>query len=313
MSDIRRDDRVLVTGATGVLGMALMSELKARGYEHVIGVSSSDCDLRRERRVDSLFRSVRPQVLFHLAARVYGIMGNQSNRAESYLDNVRINTNVLEACRRTRVRKVIAMGSTAMYSDEVPLPMKEESVWFGPPHASEAPYAHAKRAMLAQLEAYREDGGPDFALAISTNLFGPHDRFDERWGHVVPSLISKIYRAVAEGDELCIWGTGTPERDFLYSADAAHALLLIAESHSGAINVASGVSVTIRDLVNILVEVAKYTGKVSWDDTMPDGQLMRRYDVSRLRGLGFAPRYQLGPALATTFGWYAEHHNEARR
>jgi len=313
MTDIHPDDRVLVTGASGVIGVALVAELRAHGYRNVVTVSSRDCDLRREGAVSRLFRSERPQALFHLAARVYGIMGNTHHRADAYLDNVRINTNVVEAARRAQVKKVVAMGSTAMYSDSVPLPMREEDVWLGPPHPSEAPYAHAKRGMLAQLEAYREECGLDFALAISTNLFGPHDRFDERWGHVVPSLISKVHNAVEQGTELRVWGTGTPQRDFLYSADAARALRLIGEGHSGTINLASGAPVTVRVLVDTLVEVSGYKGSVSWDASMPDGQRMREYDTSRLRALGFVPRHTLQAGLTATFRWYSRHYKEARR
>ena len=312
MTHMQPDERILVTGASGVMGVALITQLRAHGYRHVVAVSRQDCDLRRERATTSLFRAVRPDVVFHLAARVYGIMGNSQHGREAYLDNIRINTNVVESAHRARVKKVVAMGSTAMYSDIVPLPMREEDVWLGPPHASEGPYAHAKRAMLAQLEAYREDG-LDFALVISTNLYGPHARFDERWGHVVPSLISRVHHAIRDGTELRIWGSGTPQRDFLYSADAARALRLIGEGYSGMINVASGRPVTIRDLVDVLVDVSGYVGSVSWDTSMPDGQHMRQYDVSRLTALGFTPRYSLRAGLAATFRWYARHYPDVRR
>lgn len=306
-------DRILVTGASGVIGAALVNELATSGYRTVAAVASEDFDLRQEAATARMFRAVRPEVVFHLAARVYGIGGNSRHRAVSFLDNVRMNTNVVEAARRARVKKIVAMGSVAMYSDVVPLPMRETDVWLGPPHFSEAPYAQAKRAMLAQLEAYREDDGLDFALALATNLFGPHDRFNEVTGHVVPALVSKFHRAVQVGGEMRVWGSGTAQRDFLYSADAARALRMIGEEFSGPINVASGVSVTIRHLVDELTRVSGFSGVVIWDSAMPDGQSLREYDISGLHGLGFEPSYSLSHGLEATFRWYAEHHAEARR
>ena len=313
MTNIEPQDRVLVTGASGVLGVALVGELRAHGYESIVAVSSRDFDLRRPAAASRLFRQAQPDAVFHLAARVYGIGGNTSYRAASFLDNIRINTNVVEAAQRWGVKKVVAMGSVAMYSDSVPLPMREEDLWLGPPHSSEAPYAQAKRAMLAQLEAYQEEADLDFALPLATNLFGPHDRFNEQTGHVVPSLISKLHRAVQTGSDFRVWGTGEAQRDFLYSADAARALRLIGERWSGPVNVVSGEPVTVRDLVEELVAVAGFSGTISWDSAMPDGQRMREYDTEKLRRVGFASQYSLTAGLAATYAWYSQHHSDARR
>lgn len=313
MTGIRPEDRILVTGASGVLGVALVAELRSHGYRSVAAVSSQDYDLRRPAAASRLFHQARPEAVFHLAARVYGIGGNADHRAATFLDNIRINVNVLDAAHRWGVKKVVAMGSVAMYSDHVPLPMREEDVWLGPPHHSEAPYAHAKRAMLAQLEAYHEEVGLDFALPLATNLFGPNDRFNERTGHVVPSLISKIHRAVQSQGDLHVWGTGSAQRDFLYSADAARALRLIGERYSGPINVASGETLTVRRLVEALVQIAGFSGTVLWDAAMPDGQRLRQYDTGKLRTIGFRPKYDLWAGLEATYAWYAQHHVGARR
>ncbi len=296
-------ERVLVTGATGLMGMALVQELREAGLE-VFPLSSKDVNLTDFAATCALFQRHAPTIVYHLAARVSGIMGNMRAQGQAYLDNIQMNTNTVEAARLAGARKVVAMGSAAIYSDMVGLPMKEEEVWIGPPHASEAGYAHAKRAMLAQLETYRDQWGLDFAYCISTNLFGPYDKFDEKHGHVIPSLISKFHRAVQEDGVVTVWGTGTPHRDFLYVKDAARAMRMIGGSFSGPINLATGSAVSIRDAVETIRDVSGYRRPIDWDRTKPDGQKLRAYEVSKLRELGFQPRYTLREALAETFAWF---------
>jgi len=310
--DLQPRDVILLTGAVGLVGSSLAAELTSAGYTNLIKVGSSDVDLRSEQRTSELFESTRPDVVFHAAARVYGLMGNLANKSNVFIDNIQINTNVIESCRRWNVRKVIAMGSSAIYGDSVPLPMKEADVWTGPPHASERPYAHAKRTMLAQLETYCEHDGLSFAYCISTNLFGPNDRFDEQWGHVVPSLISKFYAAKASGAPVTVWGTGSPTRDLLYSCDAAIALRLIAERGQGVINLATGESHTIRRVAELIAEVSEYRGSIAWDESKPDGQKQRSYDVTMLQSLGFTPRWSLKEGLRETYNWYAANASTAR-
>lgn len=239
------DSCTLVTGASGLMGRALVDELKRTGCPQVISVSSSQVDLCDFHATQKLMEKHRPSIVYHLAARVSGIMGNLRAQGQGYFDNVRINTNVIEAARLSGARKIVGMGSAAVYSDLVRLPMIEEEVWIGPPHHSEAGYAHAKRGMLAQLEAYRDQYGLDYAFCIATNLFGPHDKFDEQCGHVLPSLISKFYRATKEATSVTVWGSGAPERDFLYVKDAASAMRLVGQSFSGAINLATGNAISI--------------------------------------------------------------------
>lgn len=305
-------ERVLVTGASGLMGRALVSELEVQG-KAVTGLTSQDVDLTDFRATVELFERLQPAVVYHLAARVSGIMGNLRAQGQAYLDNVQMNTNAVEAARRAGARKVVAMGSAAIYSDMVRLPMQEEEVWIGAPHASEAGYAHAKRAMLAQLETYRDQWGLDFAYLISTNLFGPNDKFDEAHGHVIPSLISKFHRAVTEGGVVSVWGTGTPQRDFLYVKDAARAMCLVGDTFSGAINLASGTGTSIKEAVELIAAVSGYNREVNWDRTKPDGQKLRAYDVSKLQALNFTPRYSLQEALSETFAWFDQHSSRVRR
>ncbi len=304
--------RVLITGATGLLGHALMAELQSAGLDPV-GLGSADADLTDSHAAFAAFDRHQPEIVFHLAARVRGILGNAGVHGQAYLDNIRINTNTIEAARLAGARKIVAMGSAAIYSDLVPLPMREADLWHGPPHASEAGYAHAKRAMLAQLESYRDQWGLDYAYAISTNLYGPHDRFDEQHGHVIPSLISKFHRAARTGEPVTIWGTGTPRRDFLYVKDAARALLLLVDRFAGPINLATGRSVSIRDTAALIAEVSGYRGVLAWDTTKPDGQVARDYDIGQLTSLGFASGYSLRDGLVETLAWFDACNDAARR
>ena len=305
-------ERVLVTGASGLMGRALVAELKARKKE-VIGLTSQDVDLTDFKASVSIFKRHRPEVVYHLAARVSGIMGNLRAQGQAYLDNVQINTNTVEAARQAGARKIIAMGSAAIYSDMVRLPMQEDEVWVGAPHSAEAGYAHAKRGMLAQLETYRDQWGLDFAYLISTNLFGPNDKFDEAHGHVIPSLISKFHQAVLRDEIVSVWGTGTPQRDFLYVKDAARATCLIGEAFSGSINLATGTGTSIKDTVELIAAISGYKREVSWDRSKPDGQKLRAYDVSKLQALNFKPIYTLREALAETFSWFDANLDTIRR
>lgn len=308
-----KNETILITGSGGVIGRALLEELNARDYKRVVALVSSDGDLRDPDVAKEVFLKIRPHVVFHLAARVSGIMGNMKNRAAAYVDNVRINTNVIESAHLAGVKKIVAMGSSAVYSDLCALPISEDDIWLGPPHSSEAPYGHAKRAMLAQLEAFHEQYGLNYAYCISTNLFGPYDKFDEQFGHVLPSLVSKFHRAVRDGDEVTVWGDGTPQRDFLYSRDAAAAMIAITEHVTGAVNLATGHYVRIKEVVDVLARISGYKGKINWDTSMPNGQMLREYSVDKLRSAGFVPRYSLEEALSETYNWYSQNFLTARK
>lgn len=306
-------EKILITGASGVIGQALQRELEAAGYTNVVAISSKDADLRDEAQTKELFAKVKPTIVYHLAACVFGIMGNLQNKAKAFVENTRINTNVIDASHLAGVRKVVAMGSSAIYSDSVTLPMSEEQVWSGPPHYSEASYAHSKRAMLAQLEAYSDQYGMEFAFCISTNLYGPFDKFDEQWGHVIPSLISKFHKANMLGESVPVWGTGKARRDFLFNEDAARAMRMIGEQFNGTINLASGVSQTIRETAECIQKVSGFEGDIVWDSTKPDGQHLREYDISKLESLGFKPAHSLEQGLDKTYRWFKDNIADVRR
>ncbi|WP_018701290.1 NAD-dependent epimerase/dehydratase family protein [Amorphus coralli] len=301
---------IVLTGSSGVLGAALKSALQ-NAHGDVVSLTSTDGDLRDAKATLEIFEKYKPTAVYHAAARVHGIMGNQMFPAEIYLDNIRINTNVIEAARVTGCQKFVAVSTVAAYPGGIPLPMHEDAIWDGPPHGSEMFYAHAKRVMLAQLEAYKRQFGFDYAYALMTNLYGPHDRFDTAHGHVIPSLVAKFHKAATENSSVLVWGSGRAQRDFLYAVDAAEALLTIGEKGSGAFNVASGETVPIRSVVDGLQRISS-VADVQWDAEKPDGQLDRSYDVSRLKGLGFEPRHSLEDGLEATYRWYCEHYPDVR-
>ena len=305
--------RVVVTGATGLLGTALVAQLRECGYGTVIPLSRSDGDLADQATATEVICAARPDIVYHLAGLVHGIMGNLRAQGDSYLQNLRINTNVVDAARLAGVTKLIAMGSTAVYSDQVPQPMREDDLWLGPPHASEAGYAHAKRAMLAQLAAYHDQFGLNYAFCIATNLFGPNDLFNEQTGHVIPSLISKFERSQRTGEPVTIWGSGRARRDLMFAPDAARALQLAGEHFTGSINIATGITVSIAEVVDKLAQLTGVTRDIVWDRTKPDGQMLRDYDVSRLTDLGYRPSLGLDDALKVSFNWLRDNLAVARR
>jgi GDP-L-fucose synthase len=240
-----------------------------------------------------------------MAGRVRGLGGNMNDQGAAYLENILINTFVVEACRKFDVKKIVAMGTIAMYPDPLPCnPLREETIWMGVPHHSEYGYAQAKRSMLAQLVAYKENYGLPFVLALSTNLYGPFDRFNTQTGHVIPSLVKKFYDAKKIGGDVVIWGDGTATRDFLYIDDVVRALVLLMDEGSGVINLATGKTHTIKAAATILAEITDMKDHIKWDTSKPNGQVFRSYDVSKLASLGFSYTYDLEEGLRKTFAWY---------
>lgn len=301
--------KILITGSKGLVGSALIDELKNQGYTNLIPLTRQCCDLTNFDAVKAFFHDVKPDIIFHAAASVFGIGGNIKNRASIFLDNILMNTHVIEAGRQVEVEKIIAMGTVAAYPDAIN-PLREEQIWDGPPHGSESSYGHAKRSMLAQLLAYQENYGLDFAYVISTNLYGPHDKFDCQQGHVIPSLIRKFYEAKKNNTEVVIWGDGSAARDFLYSKDMARALILIMNKYHGAINVASGAKTEIKDLVAFLTDYFEMQGKVRWDSQMPNGRKFCEINLSNLKSLGFNSHYTTETGLRETLDWFVSQYEQ---
>lgn len=300
-----RNEQILITGATGMVGHALQQELFKQGCNNVIALGSLHGDLKDFCKVKSLFNMIKPKYVFHLAAKVYGIMGNAKYKADSLFDNVMINTNVIEASRLYGVDKIVAMGSGCVYPEiNGGKDLREEWIWQGEPHASENSYAHAKRLMLAQLQANKEQYDMNYAFAISGNLYGEHDKFEGDNGHIIPALISKFYHAKAHKMKAIIWGSGIAIRDFSYSADTARALTLLMDKAEGPINTGSGFIHPIKDIVGILQDITGVS--ILWDGSKPDGQLERYYNLDKLKNLGFEPQVDLNTGLRKVYSWYVE-------
>lgn len=302
---------ILVTGGSGVLGRALIGALIRAGHE-VTALASRDVDLRDRSATLEVIKRIAPRQIFHLAAKVHGLGGNSAFQGEMFTDNALININVIDAAHQAGCEKFVGVSTVAIYSSQAPRPTAETSIWDGAPHASERAYGQAKRAMLAQLEAYQAQYDMAFAYPIMTNIYGPHDRFDPVHGHVVPSLVAKFHAAAQCGGHVDVWGTGKAERDFLFADDAAAALVTVGQSGEGPINVATGSTVPIRRVVEVLAEHSGVSD-VRWDATKPDGQLERSYDVSRLNGLGFRATTSVEAGLRATYDWYAANYADARR
>jgi GDP-L-fucose synthase len=310
--DISESSRILITGGTGLVGHALTEALAEEGFRNFVPVGSRDCDLRNSKVTESLMLEVKPDYVFHLAARVYGIGGNKLYKSDVLVDNVLINTNVVEYARRAGAKKIVAMGSGCVYPDlERREELFEDQIWIGPPHPSEESYAHSKRLLLAHLKAAKEQYGVSYVFAISGNLYGPYDSFNKEDGHVVPSLVAKFFDAAKEKRPVKVWGTGVAIRDFSYSMDAARSLIAMFRHLEGPVNMGSGQRHAIRDIVEVLQDI---TGlPVEWDASKPDGQLIRYYNLDKLASTGFKARTSLREGVRLTYEWYENNWQIARK
>ncbi len=308
MTLLRQSDTILVTGANGLAGSAVVEHLREQMFTCVIPLTRKDVDLRDHEATRNLFDRIKPRHVFHAAATVYGLGGNMANQGKSILDNTLINTAVIDAAQWCgSVRKITVMGTNAAYPWPTPLPFKEENLYNGRPDAGEFGYGHAKRHMLAMLEAYQQSYGLEYTYIVSGNLYGPRDRFDVFTGHVLPSLIAKFHEAKIAGVPVSIWGDGTSVRDFLYSKDLARIvqMLMSEEVRPGPINIGSGQPRTIRHIVGLLSDISGVSrDRVIWDTSKPTGRPVCFADLSRLEAMGFSPKYNIATGLKETWDWF---------
>jgi GDP-L-fucose synthase len=309
----RKQVPVLVTGGSGMLGRALIAELEAEGYLNILAPGRDELDLLDTRAVSGYMRQHRPCWIFHLASVVYGLLGNMRNQVVALTDNTLINHNVLSAAGAVGVQKIFCAGSVAAYPYPYPaLPLREEMLWHGTPHRGEYGYASAKRHALAYLDVLHEAVGIDYCYGILTNLYGPHDRFDDRNGHVIPSLIHRLQASLRSGDDFRVWGDGSARRDFMHARDAARAILVGMHDVSGLMNISSGTTASVREVVDVLVGAAGYCGRIVWQPDMPVGIPERSVCNRILRGHGFTCAYDIETGLAATWDWYEAHAHSLR-
>ncbi|MDX6767760.1 MAG: GDP-L-fucose synthase [Candidatus Methylacidiphilales bacterium] len=308
--------RVLVTGAKGFVGRNLVPRLAASGCE-LITPGRKDYDLLEQDQVRALFRDTRPQVVFHLAAYVGGILANRDYPADFCYRNMALAAHPLHEAWKSGVEKFVGLMGGCSYPATAPSPIREDQLWNGYPQPESAPYSLAKAMGHELAKAYRRQYGFDAIVLVPGNIYGPWDNFDLNASHVIPALIRKYVEARESGtNEITAWGTGAPKRDFVYIEDVCRAVVHAAQVYSGPeiINISSGTRVTIRELVELISNLAGYQGKILWDSTKPDGQMDKGFDVGRMRDiLGFECTTPLREGLEKTFAWFTQNRKAALR
>ena len=308
-----RGQRYLVTGGSGFLGRRLVAELHESGASEVFVPRSAEYDLRTTDGIERVLTDGSPDVVVHLAAVVGGIGANRAHPGRFFYENAIMGIELMERARQAGVAKFVAVGTVCSYPKFTPVPFSEGDLWNGYPEETNAPYGLAKKMLLVQAQAYREEYGFDAIYLVPVNLYGPGDNFDLATSHVIPALIRKFVEAREAGaPEVECWGTGTPTREFLYVDDAARGIMLATERYDGAepVNLGSGQEISIRDLATKIAELVGYEGRLVWDSSKPDGQPRRRLDVSRAeREFGFRAEIGLDEGLRRTVDWYRTHAN----
>jgi GDP-L-fucose synthase len=298
---------IIVTGARGLVGSAVVRHLRLLGYFNVVGLSRLNCDLRDFAATAAVFACLRPRHVFHAAACVFGLGGNLNNQGRSYLENTLINTSVIDAARTSGAKKITVMGTNAVYPWPHERPICEDTVFNGRPHAGEAGYAHAKRGMLAMLEVYAESYGLEWCYLVSGNLYGPRDKFNLETGHVLPTMILKFYKALESGGQVNLWGDGSPQRDFLYSKDLAEIVRVSMDRVDGVMNTGSGTIYSIRQIAEKLSVISGVPmARVVFDPTKPNGRMNCEIDLTRLNTLGCRSNYSIDRGLQETWDWYVK-------
>lgn len=301
-----KEKRVWVAGHRGMVGSALLRRLEREDCVPIT-VDRKDVDLTRQHQVEAWMSEARPQAIFLAAAKVGGIVANDTAPADFLYDNLAIATNVIHAAAATGVEKLLFLGSSCIYPKLAPQPLKEEALLTGPLEPTNEWYAVAKIAGLKLCQAYRHQHGYDFVSAMPTNLYGPGDNFDLQSSHVIPALIRKAHEAKVSGaSELVIWGSGTPRREFLHVDDAADALVHVMSQYSDDmhINIGTGRDITIRDLAELIADVVGFKGRIVMDTTKPDGTPRKLLDIGKLAALGWQPSIDLKKGLESTYPWF---------
>jgi len=309
--------RLLVTGQSGLIG----SQFEG----NIIALNSKVCDLRNQKSTDYIFEFYTDRDrqgdyavdrVIHTAAKVGGVGANMTYKGEFFYDNIMMNTNVIEACRKYNIKNLVVFLSTCIFPDDVTYPLTEDKIHLGPPHNSNDAYAHAKRMADIQIRAYREQYGLNYKCVIPTNIYGINDNFNIENGHVIPSLIHKCYLAKINNEPLIVWGTGKPLREFMYNKDVAKLTEWVLTNYDEPepIILSPSVEVSIKEVVNLITELMNFTGDVIWDDSKPDGQYRKPTDNSKLKK--YLPDFEFTPlrdGLKETIEWFVNNYDKVRK
>lgn len=305
-----KDKRVLVTGGAGFLGKYVVSKLKKRDCMDIFVPLVEEYDLVDINAVKKVYEDSKPDIVIHLAAVVGGIGANRENPGKFFYDNLMMSIQMMEEGRKFGIEKFVALGTVCCYPKFTPVPFKEENLWDGYPEETNAPYGLAKKMLLVQSQAYRQQYGYNSIFLLPVNLYGPGDNFDPKSSHVIPALIKKCFDAINENrNEIIIWGTGTATREFLYVEDCAEAILLATEKYnkSDPVNIGAGFEISIKDLAELIAKLTGFEGKIVWDITKPDGQPRRCLDTARAyKEFGFKAKTPFEEGLRKTIEWYSE-------
>jgi len=310
VASISNDSKIYIAGHNGLVGSAIVRNLKSKGYDKLLLRTRQELDLKDTLAVNQFYREEQPDIVIDAAAKVGGIHANETYPAEFIHDNLVIQNNIIDGAHQAGVKKLIFLGSSCIYPKMAPQPLKEEYLLTGPLESTNEWYAIAKIAGIKMCQAYRKQYGFDVISLMPTNLYGPGDNFELQNSHVLPALIHKFHKAKVNGDKtVTVWGSGQPKREFLYIDDLADATIFLMENYTGEqfVNVGVGEDVSIKELAELIKNEVGFSGGLEFDTSMPDGTPRKLMDVSFLNKLGWKAKTSLGQGLLQTYQWYVEH------
>lgn len=309
---MNKDSKIYVSGHSGLVGTALLKELRKQGYENIVVRSHKELDLLDQKATNDFFTQEKPEYVFHLAAKVGGIVGNKTYPADYTYENTMINFNVIHAAHNVGVKKLLNFGSICIYPVKAAIPVREDSLLTGPLEFTNEGYAISKIASLMLCKKYKEQYGDNFISVMPANLYGPNDNFHPTNSHVIPGMMRRFVETMEKGEnEMVIWGTGKPTRDFLYSEDLAEGLVMLMNEYNDLehINIGPGVETSIRELAETMKEVVGFKGELVFDTTKPDGTPRRYLSVDKVNKLGWKAHTPLRVGLEKMYRWYLENRN----
>jgi len=308
---MNKSSLIYIAGHRGLVGSAILKKLESEGYTNLVVKTSIELDLTRQAEVEAFFQKEKPEYVFLAAAKVGGILVNNTYPADFIYDNIMIQTNIIHASYQTNVRKLLFLGSSCIYPKQAPQPMREEYLLTGVLEPTNEPYAIAKIAGIKMCQSYNRQYATNFISVMPTNLYGPFDNFDLETSHVLPALIRKFHEAkvAAHPGPVVLWGTGTPKREFLYIEDLADACVFLMKRYDSSeiVNIGVGEDISIAELAALIGQIAGYEGGIIYDTSKPDGTPRKLLDVSRLHSLGWKAKTGLREGIARTYEWYARH------